>query len=196
MMPDPVGDPYRRWWPNWRVPTTWVLGSLQGGFAAAYLGANTFLPDFLRITGRTHLISISLTMLNAAQLPASLIALLIASKLVGRRDSFVVVGVAILASLAILLLSEKWGPVIGSSMLGFFLAFAPVLIRALPPTLVDRADVHRLSAGMFAIGFVYSFVVALLGGIAWDISRIPAVFFLPVVVGILTVLSASFWVAR
>jgi CP family cyanate transporter-like MFS transporter len=190
-LPDASGDAQARWWPDWRLPATWRLGSLQGGSAAAYLGANTFLPDFLRLTGRQQLIGISLTALNAGQLPASFVALLLSSKLVGRRSSFLATGTAMLAGLAALLLGRTWGVVLGASVLGFFLAFTPVLIRALPPAFAEGGDVHRLSAGMFAIGYVYSFVVPVLGGVVWDSSRVPAALFLPVAAGILTVLAAS-----
>ena len=193
--PDAAGTPHARWWPEWRRALTWRLGLLQGGSAAAYFGANTFLPDFLRLTGRAHLIGASLTMLNAGQLPASFVAVLVAARLVGRWDAFVIISVAALASLGVLL-GGTWGPILGAGLLGFFFAFTLVLVRALPPTLADRTDVHRLSAGMFVIGYVYSFVVPLLGGAAWDLSHAPAAFFLPVAVGTLTVLGASLGLPR
>jgi MFS transporter, CP family, cyanate transporter len=191
VLPDASGDPHARWWPDWRLRATWRLGSLQGGSAAAYLGANTFLPDFLRITGRPQLIGISLTVLNAAQLPASFVTLLLAPILVGRRSSFLAIGFAMLAGLASLLVGRTWGVVLGASVLGFFSAFMPLLTRALPPALAEGGDVHRLSAGMFAIGYVYSFVVPVVGGIVWDASRIPAALFLPVAAGTLTIIAAS-----
>src|SRR5262249_35097887 len=129
---------------------------------------NAFLPDFLRLTDRPQLIGISLTVLNAAQLPASFVALLLSPILVGRKISFLAIGFALLAGLASVLLARSWGVVLGAGVLGFFLAFTLILIRALPPALAETGDIHRLSAGMFAIGYMYSFVVPVAGGVVWD----------------------------
>ena len=59
------------------------------------------------------------------------------------------------------------------------------------PSICHCAAVHRLSAGMFAIGYVYSFVAPLLGGAAWDLSHMPATSFLPIGVGAVTMLVAA-----
>ena len=45
---------------------------------------------------------------------------------------------------------------------------------ALPPQLVAAGDVHRLSAGMFAIGYALSCLVPLAGGAIWDATGLPA----------------------
>src|SRR5579875_2890646 len=179
------------WWPDWDRGDTWRLGLLQGGASAAYFGANAFIPEFLRAMGRPQAIGGALAMLNAGQLPASLLALGLASSLVGRRFPFVVVSLGILGGLGVFLLGPSWAPAAGAGILGLCFAFVLILTLALPPVYAAPDDIHRLSAAMFAIGYLYSFVIPLLGGAAWDLARAPGAAFLPVVVGALTVLGAA-----
>lgn len=187
LLPDAAGSASRRWWPDWRRAEPWRLGLLQGGASAAYFGANAFIPEFLREAGRPHLIGGALAMLNAGQLPASFLAMGVASFLVGRRTPFVAVSLGILASLGVFLLM----PTVGAGLLGLCFAFVLILTLALPPLYAGAADIHRLSAAMFAIGYLYSFVVPLIGGAVWDLTRARAAAFLPVVIGALTVLVAA-----
>jgi CP family cyanate transporter-like MFS transporter len=179
------------WSPEWKRAETWRLGFLLGGTGAAYFGANAFIPDFLYAIGRPHLIGPCLTVLNASQLPASLAAGLVVSGRVVRREPFFVVGVGILAGLGIFLLQQDWGLILGAGLLGFWSGFGLVLCLSLPPNLSPKGEVHRLSAGMFAIGYAYSFVAPLLGGAAWDLSHLPATSFLPIGVGVLTMVVAA-----
>jgi CP family cyanate transporter-like MFS transporter len=191
LLPDAAGSPAVRWWPDWDRGDTWRLGLLQGGASAAYFGANAFIPEFLRAMGRPQAIGGALAMLNAGQLPASLLALGLASSLVGRRFPFVVVSLGILGGLGVFLLGPSWAPAAGAGILGLCFAFVLILTLALPPVYAAPDDIHRLSAAMFAIGYLYSFVIPLLGGAAWDLARAPGAAFLPVVVGALTVLGAA-----
>lgn len=188
---DAPGDPRTRWWPEWRSGDTWKLGFLQGGASMAYFGSNAFMPDFLRATGRPHLIGPCLTALNAGQLPASLMAVVFASALVGRRAPLVALSAAVLAGLGVFLLGAGRGSVLGAGLLGFCFAFILVLSLALPPLLAERDDVHRLSAGMYAVGYTLSFATPVLGGAAWDLTHRPETAFVPVVLGALTVLAAA-----
>jgi len=190
-LPEPVAGVRLRWWPDWKRPETWQLGLLQGGVSAAYFGSNAFIPEFLHATGRSDLIGTCLTVLNTAQIPASLLGALWASRIVMRRGPFLAGAAAIVAGLGVFLLRTAWGPVLGAGILGFSFALILVLTLALPPLLAAPEDVHRLSAGMFAISYVFSFVVPLLGGAAWDLSRVPATSFLPVVAGALVLFAAS-----
>jgi len=187
-LPDASGGPEVGWSPDWKRAETWQLGLLLGGATAAYFGANAFIPDFLRAIGRPSLITACLTMLNASQLPASLVAGFLPSGAIGRREPFLVTGMAALAGLGIFLSQRDWGLVLGAGLLGFCFAYALVLGLSLPPMLSPRGGVHRLSAGMFAIAYLYSFVAQLLGGASWDLSRVPATSFLPVAGGMVTML--------
>jgi CP family cyanate transporter-like MFS transporter len=185
------GDPRARWWPDWKNADTWKLGFLQGGASMAYFGSNAFMPDFLRATGRSDLIGACLTALNAGQLPASLLAAAFASAIVGRRAPLVALGAAVLVGLGVFLLSVGRGAVLGAGMLGFCFAFILVLSLALPPLLAERDDVHRLSAGMYAVGYALSFATPVLGGAIWDLTHRPAAAFVPVALGALTVLATA-----
>ncbi len=188
-LPDTSGGPAVRWWPDWHRVKTWQLGMLMGGASVGYFTANAFIPDFLRTAGHGGLIGPCLAALNAGQLPASLVIGLFASRIVGHRGPLVLAGVGTLASLGLFLAGRPWTFVLGAGMLGFFGASILILALALPPILAERGDVHRLSAGMFAITYAYSFVGPLLGGAAWDLSRVPAVAFFPAVLGILTAMA-------
>jgi CP family cyanate transporter-like MFS transporter len=190
-LPDATGDPDLEWSPDWKGAETWRLGLLLGGLTAAYFGANAFMPDFLRAIGRPHLIGTCLTVLNASQLPAPVVAGLIGSGTLGRREPFLITGMAILGGLGLFLWQHDWGLILGAGLLGFCFAFGLVLCLSLPPILSPRGAVHRLSGGMFAIAYVYSFAAQLLTGAAWDLSRVPATAFLPVGVGTATMLAAA-----
>ena len=189
--PDASGDVSLGWSPDWKQAETWRLGVLLGGSSAAYFGANAFIPDFLHAIGRPHLVGVCLTVLNGAQVPASLAAGVIASGGIVRREPFFVVAAAMLGSLGIFLLRQDWAMILGAGLLGVTFGFALVFCLSLPPSLSGRGDVHRLSAGMLAIGYTYAFVAPLLGGIVWDLSRLPATSFIGVGLGAVTILFAA-----
>jgi CP family cyanate transporter-like MFS transporter len=189
-LPDVMGGPRVRWGPDWGAARTWRLGLLLGGISAVYFGANAFLPDYLHAIGRPTLTAAALAVLNAAQLPASLGVMAGAARLVGRRGPFLAMGLAMLAGLGVVLGGGD-GVVLGAGLLGFACGFALVLCSALPPLVADPTEVHRVSAGMFLIGYLYSFGVPLVGGAVWDRSHVPATAFLPVALGALTMLVAA-----
>jgi CP family cyanate transporter-like MFS transporter len=190
-LPDAVVASRLRWSPDWRRLETWQLGLLLGGAGATYFGANAFIADFLRATGRAPLVGAALTVLNAIQLPAPLAAAVVRPGLAGTRGPLLASGAATLAGVALLLAPAPGEVVLGAAVVGFCAAFALVLSLSLPPALSAPGDVHRLAAGMFAIGYIYSFLTPMLGGAVWDASRRPAAAFLPVAIGALTVLAAA-----
>lgn len=190
-LPDASGGPAVRWLPEWQRAETWRLGLLMSGASVAYFTANAFIPDVLRAAGRSNLIGSCLTALNAGQLPASVLIGAIAPRVVGRRGPFVLAGLCTLAGLGVFLLGRDWELVLGSGILGFCAAFILILALALPPLVAAPGDVHRVSAAMFAVTYTYSFLAPLLGGALWDLSRVPAASFLPVVVATLTQLAGA-----
>jgi MFS transporter, CP family, cyanate transporter len=191
-LPDaPAPSAAALWQPDWRAADTWRLGLVLGGVGTVYFGTNAFIPDYVRAAGRSDLIGPCLTALNASQLPASAIALAMARVITGRRAPLLAVPAASAASLALFLLGGPALWVAGAGIIGFFTSFGLVLTIALPPLLVEDRDVHRLSAGMFAIGYGYSFVLPLIGGAAWDASHLPASAFLPAFAGAATTLAAG-----
>lgn len=177
-----------RWWPDWRDPHTWQLGLVQGGGSALYFASNAFIPDYLHATGQPELVSACLTALNAGQVPASLLVLLLARHLAGRKAPLIVAALLGLVALGGLLTAVPAAMIAGAAIIGFAAAFVLILTLALPPLLAPPEDVHRLSAGVLTISYALAFVVPFLGGAVWDATAVTATAFLPGAVGALLVL--------
>ena len=190
-MPAPASGARPRWWPDWRDANVRRLGLLQGGGSVVYFACNAFIPDYLHTTHRPDLVNACLTALNAGQLPASFIILASAHRLAGRSAPFIVVGLTALLGSGALLSGRDALMVAGAAAIGFSSAFVLILTLALPPLLAAPADVHRLSAGMLAIGYTLTFIVPLLGGAIWDITGREAAAFIPGALGALIVLTMA-----
>jgi CP family cyanate transporter-like MFS transporter len=179
-----------RWLPDWKSGDTWRLGLLQGGTGGLYFSTNAFLPDYLHAIGHKGFVTLALAALNAGQLPASLIILFFARHLQHSRLPFLAMPLIGLGGLILLLVPAPAIMVLGAGMVGFGCAFILILTLALPPQIAAVRDVHRLSAGMFTIGYSLSFVIPLLGGAVWDAMRLPAAAFAGSAVGVATLLAA------
>ena len=186
--PPPASAPRLRWWPDWRDPVTWQLGLVQGGGSALYFASNAFIPDYLHAIGRPELVNACLTALNAGQVPASLIVLLLARQLAGRKAPLVVAALLGLASLGALLTGLPVAMITGAAIIGIAAAFVLILTLALPPLLAPPEDVHRLSAGVLTISYGLAFIVPFIGGAVWDATAVTAAAFLPGAIGALLVL--------
>jgi CP family cyanate transporter-like MFS transporter len=170
----------RRWWPVWRRPLIWRLGAILGSNNAMYFVTNAFLPDFLTADGRPDLISSALTAENFCQLPASLVMLAVAGRLVKQPWAYVVAGALSLASLiGIMTTSGPW-IVFWTGVLGFVSTAILVLVLALPSVLSAPDDVHRTSAGMFTISYGIAMVLSVAGGWLWDLTHRPFAGFVPI----------------
>jgi MFS transporter, CP family, cyanate transporter len=197
LTPREAADPGRaraRWWPDWRGFRTWQLGFILGGISAMYFGCNAFLPDYLHLIGRANLLNATLTALNAGQLPASFLIMLWGHRLAGRKAPFIGMALVGLASLGGLLVGTAPVMIAAAGMIGFAAAFMLTLTMALPPLLAGQDDVHRLAAGMLALGYTITFVVPYLGGALWDATHIAQAALLPGVAGMLlvVVMAATF----
>lgn len=173
-VPRPEAAPAAGWWPDWRSPLTWQLGLMSGGSGGLYYSLNTFIPGYLHAIGRPGLVALCLGALNLGQLPASAVMLAAARHLTGNRKALLALPPLILLSLAALLAPAPWLAVAGAGALGCFGAFVLILTLALPPLLVPAEEVHRLSAGMFTLGYPLSFLFPLAGGALWDATGVPA----------------------
>ena len=171
-----VAAPPVRWWPDWRRGETWRLGLMVGGTGGLYFASNAFIPDYLHAFGRPDFVTAELGALNLGQLPASLLLLAMPRRLDGKAA---IIGMQIvgLLGIAILLTAGPGLGVIGAGVIGFCCAFTLIIKLALPPRLAAAADVHRLSAGMFAIGYTFSCLVPPVGGAIWDATGHPAAAF-------------------
>jgi CP family cyanate transporter-like MFS transporter len=173
--------PARRWWPDWRDPLTWQLGVLSGYASSLYFATNAFLPDYLAARGRADLLSAALSSLNWTQIPASIVLLVYAGKLMRRRSPFLVLGSTALAGLLLMLFGPDAWIVWVCGLLGFCNAFLLILTLALPPLISRAEDIHRVSAAMLAIGYLCAFVTPIVGGALWDATRMPAIAFAPII---------------
>lgn len=170
----------RKWWPDWRSPVIWRLGLMLGSVNATYFSSNFFIPRFLEETGRAGDVSAALVALNAGQLPASVLLVLVAGRLQGRAWPYVGCGLLSLVSLLAIVLGDPVTVIGGAALLGFAAAAVLILMLALPAILSAPEDVHRTAAAMFTIGYACGVVVPVLCGIAWDLSGVPAMAFLPI----------------
>jgi MFS transporter, CP family, cyanate transporter len=164
-----------RWWPDWQSPMTWQLGLLTGGTGGLYFSTNAFVADYLHAIGRPELVSAALAALNAGQLPASFVLLYTLRRVGVQRSALAaLMTLALPALLGLVLLRSTSAIALCSGAIGFFCAFVLISTLALPPQLAAPGDVHRLSAGMFAIGYTLSCAIPPLGGILWDLTHVPA----------------------
>jgi MFS transporter, CP family, cyanate transporter len=167
------------WWPDWRSPVTWRLGFIAGGSSSIYFAANAFLPDYLKSMGRSELIGPALSTLNWMQIPASILLLAFSDRLMLRRWPFLATGVVSCMAVVGLMTAHSAWIVVWSGAIGFSSAFILTLSLALPPMLAPARDVHRMSAAIFAIGYLCALVTPVAGGFAWDITGIPRSAFVP-----------------
>ena len=182
----------RRWWPDWRRPLIWRLGLILGSVNAIYFVTNAFLPDYVTAAGRADLIGRSLTALNLCQLPASVLMLPLAGRLVKRPSAYRVTGaLAVVSVIGMMAMKGAW-IVMWSGLLGFVTAVTLILALALPSVLGAPEDVHRTSAGMFTISYSVAMVLSVVGGWLWDFTHSPIAGFAPVAAcGLVIILLAS-----
>jgi len=175
--------PGRLWWPDLGSRSTWGLGLLIGGGSTVYFGANAFIPDFLHGKGATDLIGPCLTALNVGQLPSSLLILLFAKRLTGKRMPLITGGICCVAASVIFAIGTPLAEVAGAGAFGLAAAFSLILTLALPPLVAEPGDVPRLAAGMLFVGYLLAFTLPLLSGVIWDATGSSASAFLPVLLG-------------
>lgn len=170
----------KRWLPDWHIGLVWRLGALFCCINAIYFSANAFIPVYLASEGRPDLISGALAALNFGQIPASLLLLVVAGKLERRAWPYVASGLLSLLSIAGLVLLVGPATIVWAALLGFSDAAALIVALTLPPLLCRSEDVARTSAGMFTISYSGAVAIAIASGAAWDMSRVPALAFVPI----------------
>ena len=178
------------WALDLRDPWLWRLGLFQAGGSALYFGTNAFLPTELHAVGHAGLVSPCLAALNISQLGAALVVGVLAHRKAPTRP--VMVGCALVAAVGLALVAFLPGPaaVVGSGVIGISSACAFVVALALPPLVATPSSVHRLSAGMFTVGYVGASLVPLLGGVLWDATGQPRTAFLPGAIGVALIAGA------
>jgi CP family cyanate transporter-like MFS transporter len=181
----------RQWWPDWRRPLIWRLGAILGSVNSMYFVTNAFLPDFLTAAGRPDLISSALTAENFCQLPASLVMLAVAGRLVKQPWAYVAAGALSFVSLVGIMTANGAWIVVWAGLLGFVTTAILVLGLALPSVLSAPDDVHRTSAGMFTISYSIAMVLSVAAGWLWDFTHTPIAAFVPVTLCALLVVALA-----
>ncbi len=178
--PDDGGAPANgTWLPNFRDRRVWLLGVFQSAASMTYFGANTFLPDFLHATGQGGLVGATLAALNIGQLPASIAVGFIPMRILGRRATSLFVAALIVAAIGGVVLYGGGVAVAAAALLGLTGAYVLTMSFALPALIAPPAEIARLAAGTFTLGYTISFVTTLLSGAAWDATHSPAAAFVP-----------------
>ncbi|MGB3447934.1 MAG: MFS transporter [Xanthobacteraceae bacterium] len=189
-----VSAQHRHWMPDWRDPVLWKIALAMSANNQAYFCTNAFLPGFLLQQGQTDFIVPALSALNAGQLPASFILLLVASRLERRKWPLVAAGVFSLVGVAIIVFSTSvWTVALGAAVVGFSCAWGLTLLLSLPALLFAPDDVPRVSAGMFTVGYGVAVLISIVGGRLWDITGQAAFAFLPIAIAILPLVLCPLW---
>ncbi len=173
--------------PVWRDGRTWALGMTQAVGSATYFAANALLPGYLSATGHKADLLTALTVLNTAQLPAS-VMFLAASERMMRPGAVVGFGTACVAALGVTPYASGPLLILATGIAGFSSAIVLLGSLALAPVLGGADEAAQLSGGMFALAYSLSFLAPVAGGLLWQASGIPSLSFLPpVAVGVLGV---------
>lgn len=170
----------RKWWPNWKDPLIWRLGLIFGSVNATYFVSNAFLPDYVIAAGHPELVGPALTALNFGQLPASVLMLPLAGRLITEPRAYVATGLLALVCVIGMMATNGIWIAIWAGLLGFIGAVTMVLALALPSILSAPDDVHRTSAGMFTVSYGCAMVLSILGGWLWDATHQPIAGFAPI----------------
>ncbi|MEA2786950.1 MAG: transporter, family, cyanate transporter [Candidatus Eremiobacteraeota bacterium] len=179
---DPAGGADRAngiWLPDFRDRRVWLLGIFQSAASMTYFGANTFLPDFLHATGQPGLVGATLAALNIGQLPASIAVGFIPMRILGKRATSLLVAALILAAIGGVVLFGGVLAVACAALLGLTGAYVLTMSFALPALIAPPAQIARLAAGTFTLGYAISFLTTLLSGAAWDATHAPTAAFVP-----------------
>ena len=183
-------------WPDWRAGTVWKVGFLLGAVNAAYFGLNGFVPGWLSRSGGSRMIQPALLTLNAAQIPASLLLLFLLERIVFRRWSYVLAGLAMLAGSTGLATGPAALAVAFAALAGFSLAWLLTLALALPPLLVAAEEVPQTSAAVFTVSYAIAVLTALVTGALVTVGPSRIVGVLPIACAALVVIVVGVTIRR
>jgi len=178
-----------RLWPDLASGLNWKIGLSFASVGSTYFCVNAFLPAYLTSAGREADVSAALAALNMGQIPISLLTVILADWLQGKRWPFLVFGVVMLASVFGIVFSTGWATIMWAGITGVACGALLPLCMALPPLLARNPDdVARILAAALAIGYASAMLVSLAGGMAWDIGGNAVFAFGPVAVAAMPVL--------
>jgi MFS transporter, CP family, cyanate transporter len=173
--------PSRRWWPDWHKGMIWRLGVMLGTVNAMYFTTSGFIPDFLNQSGRPDLISPTLTALNLAQIPASVLLVFYVGHWVRRPAAYLVCGAACFVSFLGIMFGSGLMIVASAALFGVAGTAILVFMLTLPALIAPPEDVHRVTAGMFTISYSCAVIVPIISGLLWDLSGSAVSAFYPII---------------
>ncbi|MBX5450195.1 CynX/NimT family MFS transporter [Thermogemmatispora sp.] len=168
-----------------RRVNAWHLGILLGGGSLIYFGMNAWIASYNAALQRAALTPLALGVLNTAQLPSSLLVTLFAQRLAGRRWPFIGAGLVCALSLIAWLISPPELEAVWVALIGAGSALVFTLGVALPALLAAPGEVARLTGMTLSLTYAVAFVGPLIGGALWDLFKLPALAFLPVLIACL-----------
>jgi MFS transporter, CP family, cyanate transporter len=183
-----IGHPMR-WLPEWNSSLNWRIGLILGSAVSTFFCINGFLPAYLKENGHSDLISTALTALNLGQVPTSLLLLLAADKVQGRRWPYLLIALSLIGCLIGIMSSASWWTVFWVALVGATCGPALALGLALAPLLCRHPeDVARTSAAALAISFGFAMLISFLSGAAWDMVGNADAALIPIFLGTLPIL--------
>jgi MFS transporter, CP family, cyanate transporter len=190
--PEPVAGAARPvWWPDWGDSRTWRLGLMLAGANTLYFGTNAFIPGYLNSVAHPELVAPALTALNSGQIPVSFLLIAFARHTERRVWPFLIFGALMLFALIGIVASASLWTVVFAGLVGFSAAGVLALSLALPAVLAAQADIGRMAAAMFVIGYATAVLLSVAGGALWDLTGDARFAFLPIGIGALPLLICS-----
>lgn len=169
----------QKWLPNWRDGLIWRLAILFAAINSLYFSANAFIPGYFVSRGEGAWIGPALSALNFGQIPTSFLLLAFAQRLERRAWPYFAAGAGALLSLAGIVFGQGLWAVAGAGLLGACAGGGLILALSLPALLSPPEDVARTSAAVFTLSYGSAVVIAVVSGLAWDLSGIAALAFVP-----------------
>jgi MFS transporter, CP family, cyanate transporter len=160
------------------------IGLLMGTASIVYFGMNTWIPDTLDARHAHNLIPLTLGVLNAMQLPVSLLLAVAADAMVGRRWPFLLAGLGAVAGVTGYILAPVETAPFWAGLAGAGSSMAFILNLGLP-ALMSPSEVARTTGLMLTLGYGAAFFGPALGGFAWDWSGQFRLALLPMALGAL-----------
>jgi CP family cyanate transporter-like MFS transporter len=177
-----------RWLPEWNSRLNWRIGLILASVVSTFFCINGFLPAYLTGHGHPELISPALTALNMGQIPTSLLLLLAADKVQGRRWPYLLFGPLLMGSVIGIMSSASYWTVFWAALVGATCGVALALGLALAPLLCRHPDdVARTSAAGFAISFGFATLISFLSGAVWDMVGTVDAALIPILLGTLPI---------
>lgn len=161
--------------------STLHLGFLLGSGSLIYFAMNSWIANYNQAINHANLTPLALAILNAAQIPSSLLVTFFAQRMTGRRWPFVLAGIVCGGAMLGWIFTPASLEYMWAALLGASSALVFTLALALPALLAAPGKVARLTGATLSIGYSTAFVGPFIGGGLWDIFNLPALAFLPVI---------------